>query len=305
MSRTVLICGATGKQGGAVISTLLAEDANINILAVTRNAASASAQRLAQKSERIQLVQGDLADPVALLSAATTLAGGPVWGVFSVQVAVGFGQGGGGELGQGKALVDAALAAGVEFFVYTSVDRHGDRSPSNPTDVPHFIHKHQIEQHLIAQTKGTKMDWTILRPVAFLDNFSDDFGGRMIASAWRKVVQQKPLQLVAVSDIGVFAAKAFMRPEEWKGKAISLAGADLTIDDFETIFKTTTGRELPYANGILTSIILWLVKDLGYMFRWFYEEGYAADIAALKKIHPGLKDAKTWLETESDFRKAQ
>lgn len=149
------------------------------------------------------------------------------------------------------------------------------------------------------------MEWTILRPVAFLDNFTDDFGGRLIASAWRKAVKEKPLQLVATSDIGVFAAKAFQRPDEWKGKAVSLAGADLTIDEFETIFKATTGRDLPYANGILTSIILWLVKDLGYMFRWFYNEGYAADIPALKKIHPELKGVEAWLQTESAFRKSQ
>lgn len=145
------------------------------------------------------------------------------------------------------------------------------------------------------------MDWAILRPVAFLDNFSDDFNGRLIATAWRQAVKEKPLQLVAVSDIGVFAAKAFMRPDEWKGRAVSLAGADLTIDEFEAIFKRTTGRDLPYANSILTSIILWLVKDLGYMFRWFYAEGYAADVEELRKIHPGLKGAEDWLRTESTF----
>lgn len=86
MARTVLICGATGKQGGAVVNTLLAENADLDILAVTRNANSPSAQRLAQRSPRIRLVQGDLADPTALFKSATELAGGPVWGVFSVQV---------------------------------------------------------------------------------------------------------------------------------------------------------------------------------------------------------------------------
>ncbi|KAM0321725.1 hypothetical protein ACHAQA_009964 [Verticillium albo-atrum] len=301
MARSVLILGATGKQGGAVINTLVAENADLDILAVTRNTSSPSAQRLLSKSSRIQLVQGDLADPQLLLKTAKEVAGGPIWGVFSVQVAIGAGAG--GELRQGTELVDASIAAGVQFFVYTSVDRHGDRSSSNPTDIPHFIHKHQIEEHLIAKSAGTSMDWAILRPVAFMDNTTNDFFGRVFPVAWRKGALGKKLQLIAVSDIGVFAAKAFMQPEEWKGKALSLAGTELTLDEFEAAFKRATGQELQHANGILVSIIMWLMKDFGYMFRWFGVEGFDADIDALRKIHPGLKGFEEWLQSESDFRK--
>jgi hypothetical protein len=32
-------------------------------------------------------------------------------------------------------------------------------------------------------------------------------------------------------------------------------------------------------------------------------EGYGADVEEVKKIHPGLKDFETWLETESGFVK--
>jgi hypothetical protein len=70
---------------------------------------------------------------------------------------------------QGKALVDGALAADVKFFVYSSVDRGGDdKSYENPTTVPHFTNKHNIEHHLVEKA-GDKMQWTILRPVAFTD----------------------------------------------------------------------------------------------------------------------------------------
>jgi nucleoside-diphosphate-sugar epimerase len=66
-------------------------------------------------------------------------------------------------------MVDGALAAGVKFFVYTSVERGGnDKSYDNPTNVPHFISKHNIEHHLV-ENAGDKMQWTILRPVAFMD----------------------------------------------------------------------------------------------------------------------------------------
>lgn len=88
MSRAVLICGATGKQGGAVLNRLVKQNADFNILAVTRNAKSPSAQRLLAKSSNIKLVQGDLADPAGIFKAARCVTDQPIWGVFSVQVRV-------------------------------------------------------------------------------------------------------------------------------------------------------------------------------------------------------------------------
>ncbi len=86
MSRAILVTGATGKQGGALIKTLLANKAGFPILAVTRDPNSPSAQRLAAKSSSITLVKGDLNDTETLFKAAEEASTNPIWGVFSVQV---------------------------------------------------------------------------------------------------------------------------------------------------------------------------------------------------------------------------
>lgn len=86
MSRALLITGATGKQGGSVINALLARNADFKILAVTRDAASASAQRLAAKSPKISIVQGNLDDTDSVFQNAKKVTPLPIWGVFSVQV---------------------------------------------------------------------------------------------------------------------------------------------------------------------------------------------------------------------------
>jgi len=86
MAPAILVCGATGKQGGALINQLIRENADFEILALTRDEKSPSAQHLVQKSPNIKLIQGDLADPTKIFDAAEAVAGGPVWGVFSVQV---------------------------------------------------------------------------------------------------------------------------------------------------------------------------------------------------------------------------
>ncbi|KAG8667147.1 hypothetical protein FPOAC1_011969 [Fusarium poae] len=299
MSRAVLICGATGKQGGAVLKRLVKQNADFKILAVTRNAKSPSAQRLLSKSPNIRLVQGDLADPTAIFKTARSVTDKPIWGVFSVPV--GFGQGGGGEVGQGKALVDAALDAGVKFFVYTSVDRHGQDSENNPTPVPHFIAKHKIEQHLISRTANTDMQWSILRPVAFMDNLTDDFLGRSFVTAWKLAVKTKPVQLVSVTDVGIAGAEAFLQPGKYSGRAVSLAGDELTLGEFQNVFKDKTGRDIPSTYSFVVYPMMAMVKELGYMFKWFNDVGFDADLKALRQEYPELKTFGAWLETESDF----
>ncbi|KAH7206303.1 hypothetical protein DER44DRAFT_865739 [Fusarium oxysporum] len=294
MSRTILISGATGKQGGAVLDRLVKQNADVEILAVSRNPNSPSAQKLLKKSSNIKLVQGDLSDATTIFKNAGEVTKQPIWGVFSVQV-------NGAEVAQGKGLVDAALDAGVKFFVYTSVDRHGEDSLHNPTQVPHFITKHEIEKHLISRTTGTDMQWFIIRPVAFMENLTDNFLGRSFVTAWKLVVKNKPLQLVTVTDVGVAGAQAFLEPEKYAGRAVSLAGDELTLEEFERIFKEKTGRDLPYTYSLVVYPIMAMVKELGYMFKWFKDQGFGANLKALRKEYPELMTFGTWLETESDF----
>jgi uncharacterized protein YbjT (DUF2867 family) len=84
--RAVLITGATGKQGGSLIRSLVARNAPFEILAVTRNSQSSSARRLAQLSPKIKLVEGNLDDPAGIFLQAHKVTKVPIGGVFSVQV---------------------------------------------------------------------------------------------------------------------------------------------------------------------------------------------------------------------------
>ncbi|XRM43824.1 hypothetical protein ABZX51_006978 [Aspergillus tubingensis] len=217
----VLITGATGKQGGALIRNLLLRKAPLEIIAVTRNTSSASAQKLASLSANIKLVEGDLDNPGAIFRNAQRLTTSPIWGVYSVQAAIG----NKAEETQGKALIDESIRQKVKFFVYSSVDRGGEEhSFQNPTKIPHFIKKHNIEHHLVNRSKDGNMDWVILRPAAFFENLTPDFFGKVFTTCFKMALAGKPLQLVATSDIGYFGAEAFLNPEKYKGRAISLAG---------------------------------------------------------------------------------
>lgn len=199
---------------------------------------------------------------------------------------------------QGKSLIDSALKHKVQHLVYSSVDRHGEASSTNKTDIPHFASKHNIEHHLFDSTKDSPMSWTVLRPVAFMENFDGGFIGKIFATAWKLVIKSRPLQLIATEDIGVFAAKSFLSPKEYAGRCISLAGDELTFGQMMEIFERKTGAGAPLTWEIMARLVLRMSKEMGTMFSFFEREGYGADILALRKEHPGLMNLATWLEKQ-------
>lgn len=123
-------------------------------------------------------------------------------------------------------------------------------------------------------------------------------------ASWAKgLLQGKKLQMIAASDIGKFGARAFLYPEQYKGRFISLAGDELSYEEIARTFKEVTGETLPTTWQLVANLMAWMIKEIGYMFRFMRETGYKADIEELRKELPGLKSWKTWLETESKFNK--
>ena len=152
-TKNLLITGATGKQGGAVIDALMGDKqhaSQFTIFGLTRNVESASAKKLVAKYPSVKLVAGNMNDCPAIFSTIKE----PIFGIFSVQIPLGLGASVETEEKQGKDLVDAAIANGVSHFVQTTVDRHGEHSSENPTDVPQFISKYRIEKHLEEKSMG-------------------------------------------------------------------------------------------------------------------------------------------------------
>lgn len=130
-----------------------------------------------------------------------------------------------------------------------------------------------------------------------------NFFGKVFATSWKIILKEKPLQLIAVTDIGFFGALAFQNPEDWQGKALSLAGDEISYPQMARIFKEETGKDVPLTFEFLCSVMMYFVRELGNMFRWFNVQGYGADIVELRKLNPDLKDFKNWLNTESGWKK--
>jgi uncharacterized protein YbjT (DUF2867 family) len=273
----IAVTGASGQQGGAVAKKLLADGWKVR--ALTRDPDKTAAQEL--KSLGAEIVPGDM-DNHTELDAAFQGA----YGVFSVQnfwlPNVGFE----GEVRQGKAVADAAKAAGVQHLVYSSVG-----SAYRGMGQKHFESKWIIEQYI----HGLDVPYTILRPVAFMENYNwsraQILNGAFIGMGLRP---DKGVQLVAVEDIGVFAALAFANPDLYLGKTIELAGDELTELQIADTFTKVIGRPvkltLPTKEGDRQP-----EEEIIAMFNFFNGQGYEANIPALRKLHPGLLNLEEYL----------
>ncbi|MCZ6915577.1 MAG: NmrA/HSCARG family protein [Gemmatimonadetes bacterium] len=274
--KLIAVAGATGQQGGATTRHLL--ERGFQVRALTRDPSSESAKKL--QAAGAETVAVDLANPATL---GPALAG--VYGVFSVQNFWLPGVGYEGEIVQGKNLADAAKAASVKHFVYSSVG-----GAEREAAVPHFDSKWIIEQHIAS----LGLPATILAPVAFMENnlYQRDaiLGGTFPTGG---IAPGKTLQIVAVDDIGAFAAIALERPDEFIGQAIELAGDDLTEEQMAEAFTRVTGRTVTLDRTPPEGAPA-LDAEMVAMIKWFNEHGYEADIPALRRIHPGLKTLETW-----------
>ena len=277
-TRVILVAGATGKQGGAVVRHLQAGD--FRVRALTRDPEASKAQPLREIGA--ELVRGDLTQRASLDEA---LAG--AWGVFSM--ATPFEAGPEAEIRQGTTLGDAASAAGVRHYVYSSVGG-ADRD----SGVPHFESKWAIENHL----RSLGLALTIIRPTYFFENFS---GGWSLQpsddgySLGMPLSPERALQATAVDDVGAFVALAFRDPDRWQGHEFELAGDEMTGPGYCEAMSRDLGRPVRYQQ-LPWEAVRSQSEDVYRMYDFFEREGYAADIAHLRELHPGLQSFQQWLD---------
>jgi uncharacterized protein YbjT (DUF2867 family) len=277
--KTILITGATGKQGGATLRHL-AKRGGFKLRALTRKPDGDAAKAVAALGAEI--VAGDFDDAASLERA---VAG--AWGVFAVQNT--WEAGVEREEEQGKRLAKIARDKGVQHFVYTSVG-----SANRRTGIPHFENKFRVEE-TVKQLKFPSH--VILRPVFFMENLPSPWflNGDKLTTALKP---ETKLQMVAVDDIGKFSAAAFVEADKFKGAEIEYAGDAVTMSEAAAAMSELTGKTVTY-QPIPISAVRANSEDFALMLEWFDAVGYAADIAS-HESRWGIRPLtlKQWVRTQ-------
>lgn len=243
----ILVVGATGLLGRETTTLLLRRGHRVRVLARTPGKA-ADLQQLGA-----EVVQGDLIDHPSLQRACEG-----VQRVFAAAHSL---------LGAGKyrsehvddaghrALIDGAKAAGVSHVVYTSIL---GVSPDHPVDF--FRTKAAVEAYI--QASG--LDYTILRPSAFMEWHMHVFNGKAILERGKTTILgsgNKLRNFVAVRDVAHFAYLALTDPS-MRNRIVEIGGPqNLTNNQVAALYASLSGmapkvQHIPPSVARVLSVVL-------------------------------------------------
>ncbi|XP_019619297.1 PREDICTED: nmrA-like family domain-containing protein 1 [Branchiostoma belcheri] len=288
MAKVVTVFGATGTQGGGVANALL-EDPEFKVRIVTRSASSDKAKALQERGAEV--IEGNFDDASSLERALQGAHGTFVMTQHSFEVPDPDQL----EIKQGKAVADAAKAAGVQHVVFSSLD------PVQKTmgfPCLHYDSKAQIEEYM----KSIGLPVTIVKYPGYYDNYlslrpikKQEDGTYELNFAMEGAAEHG----VSVTDAGFAVRAIFKNRAEWLGRTVGFSAEKLTIQQHADIlskhlapkvFKPTkmTSDEfskLPFPGA----------KHLGDMFKFLRlgNPDYSPELT--RQMHPGTRGLDQWV----------
>jgi uncharacterized protein YbjT (DUF2867 family) len=218
--KSIVVLGATGAQGKGVVNALVNEG-SFHVKAATRNPQSYSGA--AQ-----EVVYADLNDLQSLKDAFT--------GAYGVFVVTNFWEGA-DEIAQSKNAIEAAKAAGVQHFIWSTLP-DVEAISGAAFEVPHFTGKAKVDD--LVKSAGFKYS-TFVQPPFYYQNLVGMFGPQPKqdgTTGWTLPLDpsKKAIHMADINDLGKVVAGAFSQPEKvGNGHYLALA---TELNSFNDIIET-------------------------------------------------------------------
>ena len=215
----IVVFGATGRQGGGVLKALRAQG-QFRVRAVTRSLNRAA------NLDADEVVVADLTSPQTLDAAFAD-----AHGAF---VVTNFWEGPGvDELAQATAAVEAATAAGVKHFVWSTLP-NVEKISGGKLDVKHFTQKAKVD----SLVSGAGFSWhTFVEAPFYFENLAGQMGAQLQQDgsklwAMPMAADARVIHMGDIGELGNVVAGAFANPERvGGGQHLSLAGDLLSWND--------------------------------------------------------------------------
>ena len=302
--KTIAVVGATGAMGRSVVRALVDHPSQeFQVRALTRNPTGKRANELKGYSDKISTIQADTNDQKSLEAAFR--------GVHGVFCNTDYWNAGSRvrEIVQSINVATACLNESVEHLVYSSLEYVSEISKSALT-LPYFDSKAEASEYILAMLPKA----SILVSAPYFENFlgyalpekrqrSDgDF-----EFVFKDPMADKPYTMVALDDIGQFAAYAFAEFDSVKGKKILVASDSPTMMEVADTFSKVTGLRAVYEPMTLKEFRethKGTVNDIqdspdgefvGNMFEFIRVYGINRDYDFIKSINPKVMNFEAWL----------
>lgn len=289
MSKILAVFGATGQQGSSIVNYVLNDpefSQQFKIRAITRDTTSEKAKEL---SKKVEVVQGDVLDKSSLGPALT--------GVHTVYAmsTPSFGPDGPDvEFNSGKAIADAAVEKGVEYFVWSTLPAVSKISGGKYTKVGPFEAKARVEEYI----RSLSIKSSFISLGYFMENLA---GQPYLAprpapdGTWTLERPNSPntqlTMLDAIGDTGKFFGAILAEPDKYEGKTFCAAQGLYTLEEVAAHLSKSTGKTVVYKQVPMEDFLKALPFDgpladvFAEAFKYGEEFGY---------FGPGTKELVEW-----------
>lgn len=258
----ILVTGATGKTGGALVEELRARGVPVQAMVRTH------AQVAGFRARGVEAIVADYDDPRSLPAAVRGVDKLYLLTAPSIHQA-----------DHQIALIDVAKTAGVQYIV-----KHSGGGAAKGSASPFMAQHGQVEDYLVA----SGIPHTILRPSLFMQNF-DVFYGPSIAGTgmFYTSVGDTPVSFVDARDIAAVAAHVLLE-DVHQGQVYEVTGGEaLSHGDVASQLSTLLGKRVQHIpipdetqrQGLLDAHLGdWFANSMVALNR-FYREGGGATVA--------------------------
>ncbi|CAM3192633.1 SDR family oxidoreductase [Vibrio rarus] len=264
---TILVLGATGNTGSAIINQLKDKQADFNVMATRYEAAS----KLNLEKERIRI--GNFNDVSSLISAFKDIQKiyllTPIHPSATTWV---------------KNVIQAAKEAGVKHIVKQS----GLKASLDATS--EVIREHAYTDNLIKQSG---LDYTLIQPNTFFQNFYANLPSINAESRFYSSLGDTALSLVDINDVAAVAVVALTESGH-EGKTHHITGSEaLTSTQHAQLLSDASGKKITYIDipevalvGALKEAGLgdWLSDKIGGMITWFQQGDYGLTTNTVEEV---------------------
>ncbi|CAJ2504338.1 Uu.00g117320.m01.CDS01 [Anthostomella pinea] len=224
MSNLLVVFGATGQQGGSVITNVLNDpelSEQFKIRAITRDVNSDKSELL--KKQNVQVIQGDVTDRASLEAALTG-----AHTVFAMTTSVFSANPVEDEYNNGKTIADVAVSKSAQYLIWSTLPYVSEISSGKYTKITPFDAKAKVERY-IRGLPGIKS--AFFAEGYFMENFAP---------------QPFLAPKKAADGTWVLARHVFAEPDKYEGRKFCAAEALYTLEEIAAILTRATGQTVVY-----------------------------------------------------------
>lgn len=297
----IAIVGATSKQGRSVATALL-HSQRFRVRALTRTTDSPAARALQDLGAEIVTAPLELGHMAALVAAFEGAAGAylmtpPVAPPDTSEAPL------------GRQLADAAVAAGVQHIVFSTLE-NVDKISSGMKYAPHFTDKAQVADYI----RGLPVRHSFVMLAFFYTNLLEYYvprydGDTLLLPIYLPEDFRAPF-VDPLTATGPVVLELFSNPALYSGKTLPIVGDLISPREIVETFQRVTGIKAEYRNAFTRDGLLQhfpdfadnelLVRELLGMVEYAVEYGYYSrqhDLEWSRRLNPGTLNWEQFLRT--------